>query len=55
MKHLLGLVAFSLLALSLHASATAQATDDASAAQATDPASFADDICWVAPEWREER
>jgi hypothetical protein len=53
MKHLLGLVALSLLSLHLNATAAPQGTDDASAVQAADPASFADDICWVAPEWRE--
>jgi hypothetical protein len=52
MKHLLGLAALSLLAnLAL---ATAPSEDSRQALEAADPDDYADDICWVAPEWRED-
>lgn len=52
MKHLFGLIALSLLTnLAL---ATAQSEDSRQALQDANPADYADDICWVAPEWRED-
>ena len=50
MKHLLGL-----LALSLFTSIVLAAERPAENLQALpDPSVYADDICWVAPEWRDE-
>jgi hypothetical protein len=52
MKHLLGLAALSLIAnLAL---AAAQPEQQGQALADANPADYSDDICWVAPEWRED-
>ena len=54
MKHPFGLMASSLLTLSLSAAtvlAVAESPQDLHTLP--DPQTLADDICWVAPEWRD--